>query len=76
MHKVNSLGMVNHARAALSGLGFDLESYMGTYTITDRRAALDLPSAIQPVICQSLEEVATPVSPGVKLQAETTCVIV
>jgi hypothetical protein len=44
-------------RAMLSGLGFDLESYMGAYTVTDRRAILGLPSAIQPMRAQSLEEI-------------------
>lgn len=44
--------------ATLNCLGFELEGYMGTYRVTDRRAAVDLPSAIQPVVCQSLDEVA------------------
>jgi hypothetical protein len=43
-------------RAALDSFGFELEGYMGTYTVADRRAAVDLPSAIQPVVCQSLDE--------------------
>jgi hypothetical protein len=46
-----------NVRAALNSFGFELEGYMGTYTVTDQRAAVDLPSAIQPVLCQSLEEV-------------------
>jgi hypothetical protein len=45
-------------RAALNSFGFELEGYMATYTVTDRRAAVGFPSAIQPVVCQSLEEVA------------------
>lgn len=30
---------------------------MGAYTVTDRRAILGLPSAIQPMRAQSLEEI-------------------
>jgi hypothetical protein len=33
---------------------------MGNYVITDRRVALDLPSAIQPVICQTLDQIVDP----------------
>jgi hypothetical protein len=47
-----------NVRATLNSLGFELAGYMGTYRVTDRRAAVDLPSAIQPVVCQSLDEVA------------------
>jgi hypothetical protein len=36
-------------RVTLSGLGFDLESYLGTCTVIDRRPAIGLPSAVQPV---------------------------
>jgi hypothetical protein len=45
-------------RATLSGLGFDMERQAGAYVVTDRRAALDLPGAMQPTTCQTLEEVA------------------
>jgi hypothetical protein len=44
-------------RAALSGLGFVLQREMGTYIITDQRAAMGLSSAAQPVICKSLSDV-------------------
>lgn len=44
-------------RATFSGLGFELVFDMGSYTVIDRRSAFGLPSAIQPVICQSLKEV-------------------
>jgi hypothetical protein len=41
----------------LSGLGFDLNSEMGNYLVTDRRNLFKLPSATQRVICSSLDEV-------------------
>jgi hypothetical protein len=44
-------------RATLSGLGFDLERKFGAYVVTDRRAAIDLPGAMQPTTCQTIEEV-------------------
>jgi hypothetical protein len=44
-------------RATLSGLGFDLERKSGAYVVTDRRAALDLPGAMQPTTCQTIDAV-------------------
>jgi hypothetical protein len=44
-------------RITLSGLGFDMERKLGAYVVTDRRAAIDLPGAMQPTTCQTLEEV-------------------
>ena len=46
-------------RARLSGLGFDLERQQGHYVVKDRRAAFDLPSALQPTVCDTLGEVIT-----------------
>jgi hypothetical protein len=43
----------------LSGLGFDLERELGTYAVTDRRAAPDLPGAMQPATYRRLEAIVT-----------------
>ena len=44
-------------QATLSGLGFDLERRQGTYVVRDRRAAFDIPSTLQPTVCDTLGEV-------------------
>jgi hypothetical protein len=44
-------------RLTLSGLGFDLERNEGRFVVTDRRAALDLPGAMQPTTYRSLEAI-------------------
>lgn len=44
-------------RAALSGLGYDLQWEMGSYVVSDRRAALKLPGSVELVACGNLDEV-------------------
>lgn len=44
-------------RAALSGLGYDLQWEMGTYIVSDRRAAIDLKTSFELVSCATLDEV-------------------
>jgi hypothetical protein len=44
-------------RAALSGLGYDLQWEMGSYVVSDRRATFELPGSVDMVACASLGEV-------------------
>lgn len=44
-------------RAALSGLGYDLQWEMGAYVISDRRAAMDLKADFEIVACSTLDEI-------------------